>query len=354
MTTRIWQGMFVAAVAILAMPAVRGGTVTYEMVTVGDPGHGDFPSITYSYQIGKYDVTVANYTAFLNAVAKTDTYGLYDSSMAYDGNVAGISRGGTSGNYSYSVIGDSGNKPITYVSWFDAARFANWMANGQPVGAQSSATTENGAYSVSGAVNGNAAARNAINSNTGLAPTFYLPLEPEWQKAAFFSPLLNNGLGGQWTYATQSNAVPGNNYGSASTPNQANYNNGVYSVTQSSTWSPSQNYLTDVGAFTGSASYYGTYDQTGNVWQWNDWNGDVDNRRGMRGGSWQQDSSPIRSNSFLYTPLTDFSAGDLGFRLAGPVQVSPVPEIDPAGLGSVLALVTGALGLLERRRAATA
>ena len=29
---------------------------------------------------------------------------------------------------------------------------------------------------------------------------------------------------------------------------------------------------------------------------------------------------------------------------------SPVPEIDPTGMGSVLALVTGALGLLERRR----
>ena len=29
---------------------------------------------------------------------------------------------------------------------------------------------------------------------------------------------------------------------------------------------------------------------------------------------------------------------------------SPVPEIDPAGMGSVLALVTGALGVLERRR----
>jgi hypothetical protein len=29
---------------------------------------------------------------------------------------------------------------------------------------------------------------------------------------------------------------------------------------------------------------------------------------------------------------------------------SAVPEIDPAGMGSVLALITGALGLLERRR----
>ena len=32
------------------------------------------------------------------------------------------------------------------------------------------------------------------------------------------------------------------------------------------------------------------------------------------------------------------------------VGSSPVPEIDPAGIGSVLALVTGALGVLERRR----
>jgi len=30
--------------------------------------------------------------------------------------------------------------------------------------------------------------------------------------------------------------------------------------------------------------------------------------------------------------------------------ISGVPEIDPSGMCSVLALVTGALGLLERRR----
>lgn len=45
----------------------------------------------------------------------------------------GIARNGaeTLGNpYSYSAIG-SGNRPIAYVSWFDAARFVNWMHNGQ-------------------------------------------------------------------------------------------------------------------------------------------------------------------------------------------------------------------------------
>jgi hypothetical protein len=44
---------------------------------------------------------------------------------------------------------------------------------------------------------------------------------------------------------------------------------------------------------------------------------------------------------------------DTGSRTFTSVA-SAVPEIDPAGMGSVLALVTGGLGLLERRRRQTA
>ena len=73
---------------------------------------------------------------------------------------------------------------------------------------------------------------------------------------------------GYCAYATQSNTDPGNAVGSLA--NQANYNNGVYSVTQSSDFDSSQNYLTDVGAFTNSGSFYHTFDQSGNVRQWND------------------------------------------------------------------------------------
>ena len=55
-----------------------------------------------------------------------------------------------------------------------------------------------------------------------------------------------------WLYPTQSNTVPGNTISAGA--NQANFNNGVYSVTQSETYITGQVYLTDVGTFSGSGS----------------------------------------------------------------------------------------------------
>ena len=38
-------------------------------------------AVDYVYEIGKYEVTAGQYTEFLNAVAATDTYGLYNTDM---------------------------------------------------------------------------------------------------------------------------------------------------------------------------------------------------------------------------------------------------------------------------------
>jgi len=305
------------------------------MVTVGNPGNAadiragtesfggaTYGAVAYSYKIGKYDVTVSQYTAFLNAVGSTDTYGLYDAQMAldtnYTSNISLISRSGSSGSYTYAVAGSRGNRPIVFVSWFECARFCNWMSNGQPSGAQNSATTENGAYTLNGATfatsGGNNVAQNATNPNTGLAPTYRMPLENEWYKAAYYSPNYGGvGIGNYYLYATQSNSVPGTtpgNYG-----NQANYNSSV-------------NYgSTDVGAFSGSPSYYGTFDQSGNVYQWNDLDGTAGGidelgiyrayQRGQRGGDWSADVSGI---SYANNGRGNTSKViNFGFRLAGPV-----------------------------------
>ena len=85
-----------ATLACLLSAPAGADQITYEMVTVGDPGNANdtggsgIGAVAYTYQIGKYDVTIGQYAAFLNAVAATDTYSLYNSSMGSDGNIKGI------------------------------------------------------------------------------------------------------------------------------------------------------------------------------------------------------------------------------------------------------------------------
>jgi len=300
----------------ISLPSANSAPVTpallaMSMVTVGDPGNAAdtntgslYGAVSYSYQIGAYDVTGAQYTAFLNAVGSTDTYALYNPSMATDTKVAQISRSGTAGTYTYAVVNSTGSRPITYVSWFDSARFSNWMSNGQPSGAQTSTTTENGTYNVNGATSGNAVAANATNPNTGLAPTFRIPLENEWYKAAYYSPNYGGtGVGGYYAYATQSDTAPGTTIGSSA--NQANYNYAIGTAT-------------DVGSFSGSGSFYGTFDQSGNVFQWNDLDGTAGSSRGLRGGFWDIDSYGVSSSlRFDIDPSDEGNA--FSFRLASPV-----------------------------------
>jgi formylglycine-generating enzyme len=367
-TKNSYAAAVAAAVAAVVFSAVfqpaSARAVTIDLVPVGNPGNANDPAtgnlyggVAYDYQIGKYDVTIGQYTEFLNAVAKTDSFDLYVDNMGIDQNSRGISRTGVSGSYSYSVIGPFGtiqipqataaNRPITFVNWFHAARFANWMANGQPTGAQTNATTESGAYTLVGVDNGGTApARNVTNPNTGATPTYVIPTENEWYKAAYYNPVLNSGSGGYYTYATQSNTDPGNVPGSGS--NQANWSlEEVFSVTQDGLYDTDQNYLTDVGAFTNSASFYGTFDQSGNVWQWNDLDGLPGSSRGIRGGSWQifNPTSVSSSGGFLALPGSP-GGSDLGFRLA----VVPVPE--PSTYAMALAgLACGAWQMFRRRRA---
>ena len=280
-----------------------------EMVTVGNSGNAadstGYGARAYVFRIGKYDVTQSQYAAFLNAVAATDTYSLYDTRMATDLIIAGISRSGLSGNYTYAVIG-TGNQPIGHVTWFSAARFANWMHNGQPTGAQGLVTTEQGAYPLNGATSG------IILKNAGAQ--FWIPTGNEWYKAAYYDPTLNSNTGGYWQYPTRSNTPPGNAMGASA--NQANiYVNGIgFAVTQSTVINGSQNYLTDVGSFTGTPGPYGTFDMGGNAFQWND---DVisGTKRGFRGGSWAGAATFLLSS---YNPGVIPTQGneDYGFRLA--------------------------------------
>jgi sulfatase modifying factor 1 len=196
--------------ALIIILAAAAPAITIHTVPVGDvgnpndPNDGDsqtsgvqnFGSVGYAFNIGKYEVTVGQYTAFLNAVAATDTYDLYNPKMASDLNISGIACNGASGSYSYSVIG-SPNHPVTYVSWGDAARFANWMHNGQPSGIERPGTTETGAYTLNGAI----FTRTLMDITRNAGATWFIRTENEWYKAAYYQPTTAGGdADGYWLF----------------------------------------------------------------------------------------------------------------------------------------------------------
>ncbi len=113
---------------------------TIDWVTVGSPGNAansanGLGAVDYTYQIGKYEVTNAQYAEFLNAIAVNDTYGIYSTN-------GDIARGGVAGARTYTVASGRENFPVGSVGMSGAMRFVNWLHNGQPTGSQDATTTE--------------------------------------------------------------------------------------------------------------------------------------------------------------------------------------------------------------------
>ena len=240
--------MGVAGIAQAAAP---------EVVPVGNPGNKadstGYGAVAYEYKIGKYEVTNAEYCEFLNAVAKKDGNQLYDIRMggrddrtgeAY----GGITRKGWYGKYTYAVKPGAEKWPVNYVTFESAIRYANWLSNGMGEG-----DTEKGPYTLKwGEVKGPDHAALAA----GKKVQWVIASENEWYKAAYYDPDKTGGAG-YWIYPAKSNWETA-----------ANINSGT---------------PTDVGSNSNAASAYGTFDQGGNVWEYND-NRSGD-KVGLRGGS---------------------------------------------------------------------
>ena len=146
------------AVTVDTVPVGNTGNTIDVLWVEGEVEYG-YGAVDYEYSIGTYEVTAGQYLEFLNAVAATDTYGLYSPQM--DSSIYGcqITQNGASGSFTYDLSGrpsgtpaDWSNRPVNFISWGDAARFANWMHNDQPTGEQDISTTEDGAYYLNGAM----------------------------------------------------------------------------------------------------------------------------------------------------------------------------------------------------------
>ena len=325
----------------LALATAASASVTVETVTVSDPNNPDdtngFGRVGYTFNIAKFEITAGQYCEFLNAVAGADPYGLYNTGMDSDTFGCQITRHGSSPNYTYDFSGgtveapgstaaDWANRPVNWVGWGDAARFANWLHNGQPTGPQGLSTTEDGSYSLNGATTD--AQLLAIVREPDA--TWAIPSEDEWYKAAYYS-----GSGSTYfDYPTGTNVTPSNDL-----VNPDPGNNATYRVSPTGTHYTigSPYYRTEIGEHENSESPYGTFDQGGNVWEWNE--AVIGSSRGLRGsayyGQWGELDASYRGGANVPTR----QSGDVGFRVA------QVPE--PATLGL---LAWGGLALLRRRR----
>jgi len=327
-----WSTVMAAArVAIGWVTALPASTqlvpVSNESNGPDDTGHG---TVAYHYEIGKFEVTAGEYTEFLNAVARVDTYGLYKTFMAEgwlaDGYSApAIQRTTGPEGLIYSVATDWANRPVNYVSWADAARFANWLTNGQPTGGQDLSTTEDGSYYLNGATTD--AQLMAVTRKPGAR--YVIPTDDEWYKAAYHK---NDGkTDNYWDFPTATDATPSTQLLSPDPGNNTNY---FYAV-------GAPHYRTEVGEFENSESPYGTFDQGGNVFEWTE-SVYVDACRGNRGGAYFSYEGPngsignMRSSGYGYSTPTRLESF-IGFRVA------LVPE--PVTFPMVL-LALGILSLL--------
>ncbi len=328
---------FVATLVAVALLATASQAVDVETVPVGNPGnvddiHGDgYGSVDYEYRIGTYEVTNGQYTEFLNAVATVgDPNGLYNTDMA--GMLGGIDRtgSGTAGNPWVYSEKDSDvnwlNRPVNFVSWGDAARFSNWLYNGQPSGVQGNSTTENGSYELNGA-NDDTALMAIIRESDA---TWVIPTTNEWYKAAYYDG--DNSV--YYDYSTGSDSLPSNDLVNPDPGNNANFMDGPgtdgYTI-------GGPYYMTKVGDFENSASPYGTFDQGGNLSELNE-SVIGSSFRGLRGGNWLNHSIilPASFGNSNY-PTSEYMV--VGFRVA----LVPEPS-------TIILLLTGALGFLLYRR----
>ena len=265
-------------------------------VQVGYPGNEadstGYGAVSYPFLIGKYEVTNAEYCAFLNGVAASDPHQLYDGRMA--GEHGGILRSGSPGSFTYRTKEDGSRKPVNFVTWESCARFANWLTNGGGKG-----DTEDGSYKIRGS---SITTPNHARLAKSTRVSWVLASENEWYKAAYYDSKKKK----YWPYATAGNSPP-----------RSNINSGG---------------IQEVGSFSSDGSPNGTFDQNGNLWEYNE--SRAGGKVGLRGGSYfiNDNASYLRSST-RYEVLSA-KWPNYGFRVValgtGKVGLRKAPSRPPA------------------------
>ena len=259
------------------------GASSFEIpfVTIGQPGNAPdgepnpAGAVTYTYRIGKYEISE-------QMIEKANAAG-----------ALGITK---------DVRGP--DKPATSITWFEAAQFVNWL---------NTSTGATPAYKFDSAGNfklwlPSDPGYNSQNLFRNSLARYFLPSVDEWHKAAYYDP----AAGHYWDYPTGSDAIP-DGIDFVGDPNfDAVFFDGALN--------PEPNNIVHVGLL----SPYGSAGQGGNVREWHETafdrvNNNAVEQRSDPGGSWAGPYSALtRSNSGIGVgPLFE---GDFnGFRVAAIV-----------------------------------
>jgi len=280
-------------------------TFSMDFVAIGNPGNAadttgnpnPVGSVAYIYNLGKYEVS-------RDMIDKANALGSLGITM-----------------YGLTGYGGNGvNRPATGVSWYEVAKYVNWL---------NTSTGGTAAYKFVG--EGfrlwapTDAGYNANNQFRNSLAKYVIASTDEWYKGAY------GNLNGTWNnYATGSDIAP-TAVASGTAANTAVYygQSGPADITNA-----------------GGLSAYGTMAQVGNVWEWTETaydgsNNTVSERRELRGGAWDFShwDAGLDASSRFSTYETDEYI-NYGFR------VVMIPE--PSSL-SLLALGGVVLALRRRR-----
>ncbi len=277
---------------------------TMEFVTIGNPNNvadttgspNPAGSVAYTYNLGKYEVS---------------------RDMITKANVAG-SLGITLQDMT-SYGGNGVNRPATGISWYEAAKYVNWL---------NTSTGGTAAYKFVGGTfqlwSSTDAGYNANNMFRNSLAKYVIASSNEWYKGAY------GNADGSW-----SNFPNGSDSAPTAVASGTAANTAVYGQSISNGPADIKN--------AGGLSAYGTMAQGGNVWEWNETaydgiNNTAGESRELRGGSWNNYSDGLDAS------LRDFNSPTLeNFRYG--FRVASVPEPSTG-----LLVVLGLSGLLLKRR----
>ena len=302
---------FICSSVLIPLPATRADTFgsgansfEIEFVPIGDPGNvadtvvpspnsAPLPSgtVDYTYRMAKYEISEA-------IVSKANS--LSDAGGDPLGLHVDIERGP--------------QKPATGLSWFDAAKFVNWL---------NTSTGHTPAYKI----DSQGDFQLWQPSDPGYDPAnlfrnsqakYFLPSADEWHKAAYYDPVNDH----YWLYPYGSNDPP-IPVASGTDPGTAVYN---------------QDGPADV-KLAGGQSPFGVVGMAGNVADWEETSVDLMNinllaPRGTRGGGWIFQLPTNLASSFRNSAFVDANQPRIGIRIAS------IPEPSTFWFFVVNALVT--------------